>query len=337
MSDNCYEIFKYLNPKENDKISILGKDDIEEFIYYLNKYYLEFRHTLGLSNDVTFGLEVESENLTYTVSRLNKMFEYNLLKDWKVEFDTSLTKGCEAKSPILTDCFNDWSNLIKVCYILSEYTSIGINSSAHVHVGAQVLGEERNNWLNFIILWAAYEKIIFRFAYGEFLTSRPRIMAFAKMVVYQFLDGYNSLKNSNYDYLRIANTLSSITRNQAVNFKNVGMDKNTIEFRCPNGTLNPIIWQNNVNLFVHLLEYASSSKFDLDIVLNRCADLNASLMSLSKYKGVYLDQAIELSDLIFDNNLDKIYFLRQYLKSYEIGNSPLEEARHFVRELGIKK
>lgn len=86
-----------------------------------------------------------------------------------------------------------------------------------------------------------------------------------------------------------------------------------------------------------MLEYASSSKFDLDIVLNRCADLNGDLITLSKYKGVYLDQAIELCDLIFDNNLDKIYFLRQYLKSYEIGNSPLEEARPFVRELGIKK
>ena len=29
-------------------------------------------------------------------------------------------------------------------------------------------------------------------------------------------------------------------------------------------------------------------------------------------RNIYLEQAIELSDMIFDNNLDKIYFLKQY-------------------------
>ena len=35
------------------------------------------------------------------------------------------------------------------------------------------------------------------------------------------------------------------------------------------------------------------------------------------YNQIYLEQALELCDMIFDNNLDKIYFLRQYLKSFE--------------------
>ena len=36
---------------------------------------------------------------------------------------------------------------------------------------------------------------------------------------------------------------------------------------------------------------------------------------------IYIDQALELIDLIFTNNLDKINFLRQYLKSFEMCNS----------------
>ena len=32
-----------------------------------------------------------------------------------------------------------------------------------------------------------------------------------------------------------------------------------------------------------------------------------------------------------DNNLDKVYFLRQYLKSFEIGNNTLEKAKQFTK------
>ena len=35
------------------------------------------------------------------------------------------------------------------------------------------------------------------------------------------------------------------------------------------------------------------------------------------YSEINLKKALEFIDLIFDNNLDKIYFLRQYLKNYE--------------------
>ena len=31
-----------------------------------------------------------------------------------------------------------------------------------------------------------------------------------------------------------------------------------------------------------------------------------------------MDQALELCDMIFTNNLDKVYFLRQYLKSFQV-------------------
>ena len=48
-------------------------------------------------------------------------------------------------------------------------------------------------------------------------------------------------------------------------------------------------------------------------------------------RRMFLKKAIELGDLIFDNNLDKVYFLRQYLKSFEIGNNTLEKAKQFTK------
>ena len=54
--------------------------------------------------------------------------------------------------------------------------------------------------------------------------------------------------------------------NNVVDFHSLKKN-NTIEFRCPNGTLNPIIWQNNVNLFAHLL--SSDNLFQADLVNTR--------------------------------------------------------------------
>ena len=43
---------------------------------------------------------------------------------------------------------------------------------------------------------------------------------------------------------------------------------------------------------------------------------------------IYIDDALEFVDLIFDNNMDKIYFLRQYIKSFEVSDE-YERARSF--------
>lgn len=49
------------------------------------------------------------------------------------------------------------------------------------------------------------------------------------------------------------------------------------------------------------------------------------------YNKIYLEQALEFADLIFNNNIDKIYFLRQYLKSFESSEIPLKKAKKFIK------
>ena len=62
--------------------------------------------------------------------------------------------------------------------------------------------------------------------------------------------------------------------------------------------------------------YAKSTKFNDDIIDARYKH-NKKNYQIYSYNQIYLEQALELCDMIFDNNLDKIYFLRQYLKSFE--------------------
>ena len=95
----------------------------------------------------------------------------------------------------------------------------------------------------------------------------------------------------------------------------------TIEFRCPNGTLDPAIWQNNVNLFAKMLYYSGSTSFDDDTVQKRHEIILTRFADLQYYDEIYLEQALEFCDIVFTNNLDKINFLKQYLKSLNIRKS----------------
>ena len=111
----------------------------------------------------------------------------------------------------------------------------------------------------------------------------------------------------------------------AVNFRHFNT-LGTLEFRCPNASFNPIIWQNNVNLFFKMLRYASSSKFNGDFINEKINKLDSGVI----YDEINVNDALELCDLIFDNNLDKVYFLRQYLKSFDLSQE-YKKAKTFCK------
>ena len=187
--------------------------------------------------------------------------------------------------------------------------------------------------LNLIKLWTVYEHVIYLFAYGENDKPRTSLVTYAYPVApyyNEFLKEYESNKSAyqhilNGKQINKETNLYFLISNCATNLNALGNglnfghcnganidDKNTIEFRCPNGTLSHIIWQNNINFFVKLLLYCRSNNFDIDFINKKMK--NYEVKKLEQYSDIYLDDAIELSDLIFDNELDKMYFLKQYLK-----------------------
>ena len=322
-------IFNFLKPSQNTKLCQLKKLDLQELIILIKKFYLSLRNTLNLDDSITFGLEIEFEhaNTEMIDSIIDK--KYSKGDDWCTVFDGSLDRGEEINSPILRDSIKTWIDLKKVCSIVRRYAKICNHSSGHVHVGTQTLGDNSEAWINFILLWSVYENIIFRFSYGEYYSNRPCIIKYAKPISNVLWDSYENLNLIDKNDLYIDDIIDNISvdRYQAVNFHNVEYENisnfsegNTIEFRCPNGSLNPIIWQNNVNLFIKMLLCAKNSNLDKDLILKRRRDTNV-YYSLDWYSEIFLDQALEFADLIFDNNLDKLYFLRQYLKDFNFSSS----------------
>lgn len=331
-SDFDDSLFKYINIKNNDMFSKMSGIELLELICYLNHFYLSLRDNLHFDMNTTFGVEIECEHLKHGEYEIRNKLEYT---SYSLKRDASLSNGIEVVSPILTDNTYTWKQLQKICSIVSDEAKIGFQSGGHVHVGAHVLGDKVESWFNFIKLWSVYENIIFRFCDGEFLTARPSAKKYADRVDLKFWDIYSEEKNKNISLDDLLSILSC-DRYQAVNFSKVTYftdieQNNTIEFRCPNGTLNPVIWQNNINLLVNILSYAKNSNYNDDVVQKRKNKNKKMYKQGLSYRDIYLEQALELCDMLFTNNLDKLYFLRQYLKSFERGNRPMEKAKSFTK------
>lgn len=351
--ENNNEIFEFLCPISNDMLSKMSNSDRLYTISLIKKYYLDLRSKLELSSDVTFGLEIEFEECYRDIID-QEIGKYFYAKGWRVKDDGSLSNGGEVVSPRLSDGNNEWIDLSQICDIIDRNSFAMDNTGGHVHIGMHILGNNPKYWSNFVKLWMTYENVIFRFLYGEYISPRKGILEQARPISSDLIKNLDKIndrakKINAYQMFKVLDAGDNFKerRKRAVNFTNVDelfsyqydmiLDgekvKNTIEFRSPNGTLNPIIWQNNVNLLVHLFMYAKSDRFDEDIINTRMLQIIDSKIpsNLRMYSRVYIDQAIELADLIFDNNLDKVYFLRQYFKSMMVSNEPLVKSENFTR------
>lgn len=60
----------------------------------------------------------------------------------------------------------------------------------------------------------------------------------------------------------------------------------------------------------------SSRNLDTDFLDYKLSNGNFNHDKM-KYSEVNIEEALEFVDLVFDNDLDKVYFLRQYIKNYE--------------------
>lgn len=349
MHDNDKMIFSYLNPTDNDIITEISGRELDEVLLYLDRYYLEYRDILGISSDITFGIEIEMEHFKGGVFDLwpfeveiNRIVGNN---NWTIKNDITLNWGRELATEIYTDNVKTWMDIKNVCEFASLYGEIDIKCAGHVNIGSQILGNNPLYWCRFLKLWSIYENVIYRFGYGEYLTYFPfvaysaksiskiisnKIDIFDSKIDYSVLDIVNCLRESGVkiDFLK-KNAVSFLGM---YSFKDYSMKQDgcRVEIRNNLGTLDEVVWQNYINFYVHLMLYCRSDKFDDDILDRRYGQVVGILSNIDEYNKIYLEQAIELSDMIFDKNIDKIYFLRQYLKSFEIASKSYKKARKFT-------
>lgn len=328
----------FLNAERNDTFSFLRGIDLQDLLVETENCMLEYRDKLYLPIHVTFGVEIEYEKILK--SKTDKFIKENL-DNWRSKSDGSLKSGGEITSPIMADAMRYWQDLKKVCDYLSEKNADTLhNAGGHIHVGAHVLGEKLASWRQFLKLYSAYENVLLRFVYGDKISGRKNIFKYAPPLSDLLKKEMPRIDSVRYLF-DIRQILPTDIKYAAINFSNVdfgtlsGRDyDNTLEFRSPNSTTSEIIWQNNINAFTKMLVASSFQVMDEEFLDYK---LNHEFISYAKnphlYNNVNLKNALEFVDLVFDNNLDKIYFLRQYLKDFQenYGIKTVVRARKFVK------
>lgn len=305
-------------------------ENICNLLVYTN---IPYREQLGFDKTVKFGTEIEFDKANYYAIE-RALLNRKLLKDWTLEDDFTVRNiynihglGGEITSPILHDYKKCWTQLKSACNLIRQNKGlINDRCGAHIHIDSSILKNNPKYILNFVKLWTVYEHVIYRFAYGEYDKERKTLYDYAAPSSGYFYETILNIKEHGliekaqdfYSYLFQCSIFNSI--NAGISFLHCsGLveddNKNTIEVKCPNGTLNEVIWQNNINFFVKLLEYCASSRYDEEFINKKLQ--NYKFKKLDEYRNIYLDDAIELSNLIFEKEEDKFYFLKQYLKINE--------------------
>ena len=323
------DLLKIIDMKDNTLLSELKEEKVNELIKLLDNYCLCLRNSIGLFSNDTVGFEFEFEDYNETIIQKemdkNNYFKesYKLYPDGYESQSDFFPYVYEVCTPVLNLNNINWNRIKELCYILKRNSTIGSNCGAHIHVGAQILNNNIESLTNFIGFIIAYENIIARFLYGNFINERLSMHTYAPFVAKAWYDEYSLFCNDYFKTFSIDNIINILsdffTKKHFINLANVcklGEEEvnNTIEFRGANGTLDPVIWQNNCNLIIKLMKYCNSNNFDKEKINNRIEKNYSYLNNYKYYLSIDLKGALEFSDLVFNNNLDKMYFLRQYLK-----------------------
>lgn len=311
---------KLLDADISTNFSGFSPHDITELLIILDNFYLTFRPLLNIPNHITFGHEIEYRNCNrHEVT--NFITNYHPSWQSKIEqaisnFDPNPFLGGEVSSPILTNRIITYQELSSICTFLNRIkNATAINTGAHLHIGASIYPEESKYLIRLIKLWTAYEDIIYRFSYGEYIYARPSLLTYSPPVGSAYKEIFNSEAINNNSPIYYIRYLLDLGKENGLNLTNLADEKkiNTIEIRCPNGTLNEAIIENNLNFFVHLLLYPLNPNYNEELI-------NARAMEKTFHptdNQIYIEKSLELADLIFNNNYDKMCFLKQYYKHGE--------------------
>jgi len=184
----------------------------------------------------------------------------SLLCNWDIKLDRSVIEGVEITSPILHYTNQDLKELKFVCDFLNKnkfYTND--SCGGHIHLGFNYF-DNINEFRTFLVLYQSVEDILYLISNRAYSVVRPKVNEYAKRLspVLKNIAKINfkwEKMNDLKEYVTIVKKTCD-SRYYGLNLSNVFEDKNTIEFRMPNGEIefNEVIL--NIRLFAKLMEIA---------------------------------------------------------------------------------
>ena len=275
----------------------------------LRKFY-KYRKEIKLPPRMTIGIEIESNGWASDLvpSLVNK-----ICPDWEVEVDPTIQDerefldGVEVKSPKLTGNMQECTKSIYlVCELLNTMQQNATHvCGGHIHIGADYL----STYMSFDILkdlCIGAEEILYIISNPPGIIPRENIIDYARPLPSRLLSVQLDSELAVKSFIRDVqqNKYSDIDEDESdrfygFNFSNIGKEKNTIEFRFPNGTINPNTWVENINLFGGIVRAAEtlfliSSKPPT----NRTPLEQGLLENFSQIRNSETDEEVKLASLL---------------------------------------
>lgn len=310
-----------MNYYKCDNLSQLNETKINELFNKSLELNLNTQNILSMNKNINFGTEIEFLTPYKSEDKIHDYLEKNF-KDYKIEVENACYEGeygyapLEISTPKLRNSKSNLKELNHIFnYIFDNNAMINLSCGNHIHYDINILKNKYIYYERFLKFFSVYEPIIYMFSCGEINFLRNTIGRHAKDIG---KDYYITLKDDNKKNIKYLKR-KYIEKEFAIRFTAF----NTIEIRTPMGTLNPAINQNNILFFYKIFEYVTSKNYDNELINkkfnNDIENRKSALLECGKIninnKNIIGD-VLELSDLLYDNNLDKMYFLKQCLKIY---------------------
>ena len=314
--DNIYDFDFVQLTRIVDSIMVEDvKQQLMEFLY--NRGYFgtsNLNKSIVLPEDMSVGIEIETEG-----ENSNIINDSILPNGWLAKKESSLKHGVEVVSPILYK--GDEEQIEKTCSMLIKLGQyITRSCAAHVHIGSSYF-DDVNSFKNLLDIFANTEGILYLISNQEGDIPRRNVFKYSTPISKK-INNFNDescIEIADIDdkesFYKIIKVLQG-SRFSSINFKNLGLDnKDTIEFRIPNGTLDPNIWVENINLFGGIMYAAKKIS---NIQRKPINDINdddiITLYSFEKLKDEKISERNRLKLLLnlLPEEIDKQIYINRY-------------------------
>ena len=202
-----------------------------------------------LPDKMTIGVEIESEGLASREEIAGIIGNLS----WKLKPDDTLDDGIEAVPLSGLTPSTAGNEIYGACKALClSGQTISERCGGHIHIGADYL-TDLQDWKNLRTIWNNTEKILYIISNRKGEIPRKGVLVYARPISgndESKQETINLENESDLEKFIVGTKIIQGTRYSGINYCNVGRkEKNTIEFRLPNGTLDPTTWIENINLF----------------------------------------------------------------------------------------
>lgn len=268
----------------------------------------------------------------------------NILKEkskikgrWEAKGDGSLWNGAEVVSPILYDNPNDIKEIYTIANAMKGMLfSTSDRCGGHVHIGANYL-KSVEDMKELLEIWGNAEEVFYLISNqaGELPRRGTEQYAIPMSSKIQGSD-LEEKKEQNKDIFIVDAQRIQDSRYSAINLMNIGNNKNTIEFRLSNGTLDPNVWIENIRLYGRTVQMAHeisrvNNKMRRGEPITKEEEDKLRFKSNLK-KDISRDEKMEnLMGLLFDEEERDVYENRY------VANKELEEKEHVLGNMRFGK